>query len=812
MLADLRYALRLLLKTPGFSIAAVLTLALAIGGNTAIFSLVNATLVRPLPYTDSERIVELWGNVERQVVERRGASWPDYLDWKARSRSFERIAAYWAANYTLYGSGDPERLSAERVDPNYFPLLGVRPRLGRLLRPEDESGQKASRTVVISESLWNRQFNSDPQIPGRGIQLDQDSYTIVGVVPQWFRGRTGDADVWVAVTSADLSRGESNRGSRWFSALAKLRPGITQDQAQREMTGISRQLQSEYPDTNEKRSVEVADLRNDIFGRVRTPLLMLMAAVGFVLLIACANVANLVLARSERRSREVAIRAALGAGSARIFRQLIAESLVLSALGAATGLFLSQWAAGALLAASPVAFPNFARPGLDPTVALFTVGLSLLTALVLGLAPALSASATRLNSVLREASGRTGASIQRRRFRSALIIGETALAVVLMAGAALFIESFRRLMAFDPGFRPDPVLSMRVSLPRLASPGAQPGMPAPPADAGAVAASRQIREALGSLPSVRSVALGSDLPLSNEGGAIFYAAEGMPPADARSRPRAYVHRVTTGFFRTLGIRLLHGRDFAEEEMDGSRNVVIVTENLTRRFWPGQDPIGRRIGSPNRWLQIIGVVPEVNYRGLPRNPTADPDIFLPFDQRARAFALFINSANDPSSLVAGVRERIAAVDKAAVLFNVAPMRERVERGLAIQRLISWLMGLFAGVAVLLAMIGIYAVISWSVAQRTREIGLRMALGASHRDVLGMVARYGLGMAGAGAAIGLLGSLLLARVVHTMLFTVNPGDPVILGGVFVVLLLAALAAAWLPARRATRVDPMVALRYD
>jgi putative ABC transport system permease protein len=812
MMTDFRYAGRLLLKSPGFALAAVLTLALGIGANTAIFSLVHATLLRPLPYQDSERLVELWGNVQRDVIERRGASWPDYKDWRTRSRSFDGIAAHWGASYTLFGGDEPERLQGEEVDGQYFKLLGVQPRVGRLLAEEDVR-PNSPRTAVLAESLWRRRFGGDPTIGGRTIQLDQQSYIVAGVAPAWFRGRTGDAELWTPIKPDDPPQ---DRGSRWFAALAKLKPDVRVEQAQQEMNGISRQLEREYPNSNEKRGVEIAPLREELFGNVQPVLLLLLAAVGCVLLIACANVANLLLARSENRATEMAIRTALGAGRSRLFRQLIAESVVLAGCGAAVGLLLSQWAAEALLAASPVPFPEFVQPKLELSVGAFAMAISLITSVVLGLVPALSTSPSRLQTALRNASGRSTESSSRRRFRAALVAAEAAIALVLITGAGLFIENFRRLIAFDPGFRSDNVLSFSLSVRRV--PPSQPASSnagAPPI-ALAAATARLVHDTLRSLPSVRDVALTSGMPLTGEGGAIFYAAEGMSGVDARNRPRAYLHFVTPGFFRTMGIRMIRGRDFTENEIIDSP-VCIVSENVTKRFWPGQDPIGKRIrpgraDSTTPWKTIVGVVAETNFRALPRNPTPDPDIYWPYHSQARQFAVLIRSDGNPSTLISAVRARMREIDPTAVLFNVATMQERVARQLTTARFLSWLMGLFAGIALVLAMIGVYGVMAWTVAQRTREIGVRIALGASRGEVVAMVARSGMAPVAIGAGLGLTASVALSGLIDRLLFGVRPADPVVLGLACVLLLVSALLAAWWPAHRATRIDPVVALRYE
>ncbi len=810
-LKDLRFALRIFAKNPGFSATAVLALALGIGANTAIFSVVNAVLIRPLPFKEPDRLVVLWGNVKRQVVERRGASPADYLDWRAQNKSFDDVAAYWDSTFTYYPDDEPVRLNGETVTAGYLPMLGVTPLAGRIFTEQDDR-PGAPPAVLLGYDLWATRFGGRSDIVGKTLRIDGKSATVVGILPAGFRGAGDNAEMWMASGSdldADALR---ERGSRWFPALARLKPGVSISQAQAEMNTISAMLEKAYPATNEKRAVEVAWLTREVQGDLRLALFVILAALGLVLLIACANVANLLLAQAERRNKEVSLRMALGASRSRVTRQLVTEGVLLSVLGGGLGVVFSWWGVDALLAASPVQFPSFAKVRVDWVVVLFTAAVSILTGIVLGAAPAFHAAAGNLYDTLKEASGRSSAGTGRQRFRNALVVGEVALAVLLLIGSGLMIRSFRQIIALDPGFNPERMLTLRVGVPRRQPPPAGNTTPAPTTEASVTV--RTILEKLSSLPSVLAVAIGTDLPLTGGGNATFYTAEGQPPVTAQNVPRAYVHRVMPGFFSALGISMKNGRDYRQGE---SGDIVIVSENVAKRFWPGQDPIGKRIKtggvtSRNPWLTIVGVVGETKYRALPRNPTADPDLFFPFDQRIPQLGIAIRTAGDPAGLTQAVRRELQQLDRTMVIYNLAPMSERVSRQVAQSRFTSWLTGVFSGTALLLAMLGIYGVMSYTVTRRTQEIGVRMALGASANEVLTMVVRQGMTLILAGVVIGLALAIGLTRLISTLLFGVTATDPATYAGVTAVLVVVALAATYLPARRATRIDPTTALRYE
>jgi putative ABC transport system permease protein len=820
---DVRYTLRTLRKSPGFTFVAVFALAVGIGGNTAIFSLVDAIRSKALPYPDPDRLVQLWGNVQRTRVERRGASYPDYLDWRAQSKSFEDIAAGDAQWMTFVGSDEPERIQTEFVAAPYFSLLGVSPARGRGFEANEDDVARPAPVVVLSDGFWKRRFGADPQVIGRTLTLccAARQYTVVGVMPPGFKGLSDAAELWVPFAMYASPGTMADRGSRGFAALARLKPGVTLAAAQRDMDAISRRLEQAYPNTNEKRAVEISPLAVELFGNLRPALLTLMAAVAFVLLIACANVANLLIARSETRRREIAVRTALGAGRGRLLRQLVTESCVLTLLGAAVGLVFARLAVSALIAQSPVTFPSFATPDLDVRVALFTIAVSLACGLLVGLVPGLQAHTPDLSNALKE-SARSSGGRQSQRVRSALVVVEVSLAVVLLVGAGLMIRSVRNLAALNPGFDPHSVLTLHASIPRTSPPPAAPaaaGTPATPSPPPRpVVEGRVLLDRLRAIPGVAAAALGSDLPLDSGGGsASFYTAEGQPPVNAQNMPRIYVHRVTPEFFSTLRIPFVQGRTFTDAEVSPASPAVIVSEGVVRRFWPGQDPIGKRLkfgGSPSStspWMTIVGVVGEVKYRGLPQNPTADPDIFLPFTDRNSLVGLVLRTTVPPSALIATVRAEVRAADRSIPLYNIATMEEQVSGVTSRSRFTMWLMGVFAACALMLAVVGIYGVMSYLVSQRTREIGIRLALGAKGQDILRLVVGNGARLIGAGIVIGIAASFALQRLVSSLLFGVTAADAAA-GFAVVILAAVAMLACYLPALRATRVSPLNALRSE
>jgi predicted permease len=808
---DIRYALRSLRKSPGFASVAIFVLALGIGANIAIFSVVNAVVLKPLPYRDPGQLTLLWGNVRRVNVERRGTSYPDFMDWRTQSKSFADMAAYDpVGSFLMEGDEAPERVVSEYVSASYFSLLGVSPILGRTFLASEDEVPMRDPVILLSEGVWKRRYGADPAIIGKSIQMSARTYTVVGVMPAGFRGVSDLAELWLPFMMSGTAENMAERGNRGMAILARLKPSVPMTQAQAELDTICRALERQYPKTNEARGVEVAQLDKEVFGDIRPAALALFGAVAFVLLIACANVANLLLARSEARQREIALRVALGAGRLRLWRQLLTESCVLAVIGAAAGLLLAIFGLRVLMAASPVTLPSFVHAGIDPPVALFTVLVSILCGVVMGLAPAIHSRTAGLHTALKESSGRTSAGKAPQRFRNALVVAEVSLTLVLLIGAGLLIRSFRAIATLDPGFDSDHLLSVSISRYRGPQPEAEGSLPTK-------VSIQQILERIRALPSVQTAGAATDLPLSGIDEAIFYTAEGQPPVTAENRPRAYIHRITPGFFEALHTKLVAGRTFSADEMKPDSGVVIVSQNVAKRFWPNQDPLDKRIkgGGPDSsrpWLRIIGVVGEMKYRGLPDNPTADPDIYRPLPDQERDILLLVRTSLDPASLSGAVRSAIHQVDRTIPIYNVATMSARIGEQTSRNRFTSWLMGIFAGVALLLAVVGVYGVMSYAVTRRTQEIGLRMALGANRPQVLLLIVGQGLPLILAGILVGLAVSFGLTRLLATLLYGVTPTDAFTFATVTALLVSIALFACWLPALRASRIDPLEALRHE
>jgi putative ABC transport system permease protein len=793
-------------KSPATTVGAMLALALGVGATTTIFGLLNAALLRPLPYPHADRLVELWGNVQRDRVERRGASFPDYFDWRDQSRSFDGMAARMGNGFIIYGAGEPELVNAEIVDGPYFELLGVPPIAGRLFQEADQR-PAAAPVAVIGERLWEQRFNRSSDAIGRSIQLDSRLFTIVGIVPKTFAGRTDRAVAWTLAGTTFPPAAMSQRGNRSFPVLARLKDGVGLEAAQAEMIGIGKQLERAYFDTNEKRSVEVSPLAREVFQNVRPAVSLLFGAVALVLLIACANVASLLLARGEARRREMSLRRAIGAEDRQLIRLLLLESAMLVVLGGGLGWVIAQWTGAALLALSPVQLPSFAQPSVDWRTLVFSALLATVTTVAIGLTP-LSTLGGSLSQSLRD-----GAVAARGAGRVAtlrlIVIAEVALAVALLVGAALLGRSFAALLDFDPGFSADRVLTLRIQLPLPAA-----GQTAPAAPANDGASTLALLDTLRALPGVERASFTTSVPLS-DASAIFYSADGPPAADAANRPRAYVHRIAPGYFETLGIRFADGRDFTSSEMGVDSTAVIVTRKVAERFWPGQSAIGRRIkrGDPTSdapWLTIVGVVEDANLRGIPRNPTPDPDLFFPFNQRARFFNAVMRTHGEPGSVATAARAALRNAEPGVAVFDIRALDALVAAQLAPARFLSWLTGAFAAVALALAVIGVYGMLSYWVRRRTAEIGLRSALGANRGQLLSLVVGQAMAIAVAGVAIGALLAAALSSLMATQLFVVKPLDWISFAAAASVMLAAAIVASVAPALRALRLDPLLALR--
>jgi predicted permease len=808
MFSDLKYAWRSIWKNPATTIGAMLALALGLGATTVIFGLFNAVLLRPLPYPHAERLVEIFGTVQREQVERRGASFPDFFDWRDQSKSYEGMAAWMAAQFIIYGAGEPELVRAEVIDGPYFDLLGARALTGRLF-VESDHRPGASPVAVIGERLWEERFKRSAEAIGRTLQLDSRVYTIVGVVASPFNGRSDQAVVWMPARASFPEAVLTQRGTRQFPALARLKEGVSLDSAQAEMHAINAQLERAYFSTNEKRSAAVSPLANEVFRNIRPAVSLLFGAVGLVLLIACANVASLLLARSESRRREMSLRRAIGAEDSQLVRLLLTESALLVALGGAWGLVLAQWMSGALLTLSPIQLPSFAMPGVDWRTVSFIVGIGLLTTVGIGLTPLSTLGQESLAQSLREGalSSRGGSRVSALRL---IVIGEVAVAVALLVGAGLLGRSFAALLDFNPGFTAEGVLSMRVQMP--IPPSAPAGSPAPPTATGP--SPMVLLDGLRGLPAVRSASLTTQVPLV-DAAAIFYSAEGQSTTDATNRPRAFTHRVTPGHFETLGIRVIEGRDFTLADMTPDSTAVIVSQRVVERSWSGQSGVGRRIKRGNLdtdspWLTIIGVVDETNLRGIPRNPTADPDLYFPFSQNSRFFAALLRSDADPTLLAGAARSTIQQSASGVAVFNVQTLDTLVATQLAPARFLSWLTGVFAAIALTLAVIGIYGMLSYWVRRRTAELGIRTALGAKRASLLALIVGQAMLMATVGVLAGAGLAAALTRFIESQLYAVQPMDWVSFVTTAAIMLTAAALASVAPALRALRLDPLVALR--
>ena len=815
MISDLRFGWRALWKSPTTTLGAMLALALGIGATTTMFGLLNAVAFRPLPYPEQHRLVELWGNVERQVVERRGTSIPDYLDWKSKSRSFDLMSAWSQAGMIRYGSGEPERISGEVVAGEYFDVLGVKPILGRALNSADDAPE-APLVTVIGERLWERAFGRAPDVLGRSIQFNTRTYTVVGVAPASFRGRSDASEAWISMIATSSPQNREARGNRGFAALARLAPGVSVTVAQADVTNVAKQLEQAYPATNEKRGVEVAPLVNEVFGQIRPAISLLFGAVAFVLVIACASVASLILARTESRRREFSLRRAIGANEVRLARLMLAESAWVVTLGGATGILLSLWAGDALLALSPVQLPSFAAPGVDWRTLLFVLSLGIVITVVIGLSPLRSVKRHSLAQDLREGAVEARGGIGGRTMQ-VIVAGQIAVTVMLLVGAVLFGRSFAALARFDPGFNPDGVLGMRVQFPVVSGAQAAPPTDEQRNDAGAPAMA--LLEALRGLPGVSQAALASRVPLDGSAGAVFYSAEGMGPVDATNRPRVWVQNVSPGYVETIGLRLVDGRSFGPADLGTSTNVM-VSLAMTQRFWPGRSAIGQRIKfgdytdpkNESPWLTIVGVVKDPNLLGIPQNPTRDPYVFMPFNAASRTFAVLLRTTADPAQLARPAQDVIARREPGTAVFQVQTVEDLVAQQLSASRFLTWLTGVFAATALILAIIAIYGLLAYSVGQRTREIGVRAALGAGRGQLLRLVVSQGVTLAVIGVVAGGLAAAGLGRFVETQLYAVRPLDVVSYAVTAGVMIATAFIASLVPAFRALRIDPISALRGE
>jgi putative ABC transport system permease protein len=803
---DLRYGVRMLLKNPGFTAVAVIALALGIGGNTAIFSVVNAVLLRPLPYKDPDRLVYVWSAELSRGINRSTVSLPDFRDWKQQAGSFEDMAGFFGANFNLSGGDEPLQIRGLRVTSSFFQVLGTNPALGRTITPvEEQFGNH--RVVVLSLGLWTRVFGRDPKTLGRTLAINGEPYTVIGIMPGDFSFPNPQVEMWVPLAFPPGT--PINRNDRFLTVVARLKAGATFEQARTEMQTIAQRLGQEFLENEGVGAILVA-LQEQLTGDARPALLVLLGAVGLVLLIACANLANLLLARAAAREKEIAIRSTLGASRDRVVRQLLTESVLLSAIGGTLGLLISVWGLDFLLTLGAQEITRIQDTRIDGRVLGFTAGLSLLTGLVFGLFPALQLSRPSLLEPLKEGGRGSAQGVRSQRLRDLLVVAEMALALVLLVGAGLLTNSFYRLRAINPGFNRENVLTAQITLPfskyreshqRTMFFG-------------------QVLERLKTLPGVLSAGATMTLPLG-EGDRYWTMLdfEGRPkPASREGVPTVAFFQVTPDYFRAIGIPLLKGRPFGDQDNGQSPLVAVINGTLSRRYFPNEDPIGKRIrlGVEDTvpWLDVVGVVGDVALDRL--NEPPPPAVYTAHLQGVQGASgtmlLVLRTTSDPLGVAAAVREQVWSVDKDQPVANITTLERLASDALARPRFNTLLLAIFATLALVLAAVGIYGVLSYSVAQRTHEIGVRMALGAEHRDVLRLVLGQGIPLICIGIMLGLGGALVGARLLTSLLFGVRPSDP--LTFILVALLLAAVAllACYLPARRAVKVDPMVALRYE
>ena len=798
---DLRHGARLLLGAPGFTAVAVCALAIGIGANTAIFSVVYTLLLKALPYQNPERLVVVWEHNIPRDRKNNVVSPGNFIHWREMQRSFEDLAAVGMTfKTTVTGGGEPEEVPLQLVSASFFPLLGVPPVLGRPFTADED--RPNNRVVVISDRLWKRRFAADPNILGRAITLNGMANSVVGVMPAGFSYLDKTVDLWLPASFSAEAR--TPRG-RWLTVLGKLKPDVTLARAQEDMTRVHAELTRLFPGFNTGWTARVVPLREQLTGEVRPALFVLTAAVGFVLLIACANVANLLLARATSRQREMAVRAALGAGRGRLVRQLVAESLMLSLTGGIAGLLLAWWGVGVLRAVIAERLPvqRLETVGIDGPVLAFTGAAVLLSAVLFGLVPALTASSGALAPALKE-GGRSGSGARGNSTRRAFVVVEVALALVLLTGAGLLIRSFVKLLDVDAGFDPARIVTMKVSVP-----GSRYGEASQRTQF-----YQRLFDRLAVLPGVEAVGGTSFLPLDGLGSATSYEVVGQPKPPAGNEPVADVRVVSKDYFKAMSIPLLKGRLFDESDKGDITNRVVINETMARRHWPGRDPIGQKVRiswNDTRDDEVIGVVGDVRHQGLdaqPRAMTYWPHPRFPYPGTAIA----IRTAGDASSVIRAAAAVIRDQDPNLAVSDVRTMDDVVATSLAQRRLTVQVIGMFALVALVLAAVGIYGVIACMVTQRTQEIGIRMALGAQRGRVLRMIVAEAMALTAAGAVVGAAASLLLMRLMQDLLFEVAPGDPVTLGVVTATLLAVALAASYLPGRRATRVDPVLALRAE
>jgi len=808
-LQDVRYGLRLLLKNPGFTAIAVLTLALGIGANTALFSVVNGVLLNPLPYPEPDRLVAVY---EKTVdFERSSITYPNFLDWQKESHSFSALGAVRSEEYNMTGVGEPERLHGHMISADFFTALGVQLPLGRNFRTEeDQSG--GTPVAIISDGLWKRKFGLSADVVGKSITLNGETYTVIGVGPARITGFS-PTDVFLPIGQWTDSTFRNRGIGMGTTAIGRLKAGVTAEQARAEMEKITANLAAAYPEADKGVGAAIISMKTDAVGNVRGILLVLLGAVSFVLLIACANVANLLLARSTGRAREFAIRSALGASPGRVIRQLLTESVMLGIAGGGIGLLLAKWGTGVVLAALPESLPRTEEIGIDGHVLAYTLGVSILTGVVFGLVPALKTMRRDMHDTLKE--GGRGSSGARHRTQSVFVAAEMAMAVVLLVGAGLMIRSLAALWGINPGFDARNVLTFNIS--STSAPNITPEQ--------LRTKYRQGMRELGAVPGIESVSLvGGSLPMTGDSEVPFWV-EGRPkPASEQEMPFAMFYLVTQDYHKVMKIPVERGRSFTERDDEHAPGVVLIDASFARKYFPNEDPIGKRLNLAFLEMrpEIVGVVGHVEHWGLGakghENLQAElyipvwqiPDKFWPLLANGGQYAA--RTSGNPVGLTNSIREAAQRVDSSAVMYEVRPMQDIVKGSVATQRMAMILLSVFSGLALLLSAIGIYGVISYLAGQRTKEIGVRMAMGATSADVLRLVLREGMNITLVGVGIGILAALGLTRLITKMIYGVGAMDPITFAGVAILLTGVALLACYIPARRAMRVDPIIALRYE